>query len=129
MMRTTSVGLAAVGAIVLLLAGAFVHFVRLDAPAWNGVAVGAGLGLLNLAVGWRVSARALRRGMRSAMTTLLGGFVARMVVLCGLVLVFHAVDGVSEVAFALTFMLFFFLYVALEIVLVERTLDGNGRPA
>jgi hypothetical protein len=104
-------------------------FVDLDGPGLAGVAVGAGLGLLNLGVGAWITTRALERGMKSALGTLLGGFLVRLVLVAVLVVVFHRTEAVDEVAFALTFLMFFFGYLALEVVLVERALGKNGRTA
>jgi hypothetical protein len=118
-----------VAGMVLLLAAAFVHFVRLDRPGLVGAGIGAGLGLLNLGAGYLVTSRALRRGMNSAMLTLLGGFFARLVLLVVGTLWFQSVAWADAVAFALAFMVFFFVYVGLEIALVERALRGKGKPA
>ncbi|MHC4550126.1 MAG: hypothetical protein ACYTEZ_15245 [Planctomycetota bacterium] len=123
MNRTATVGLALVAGMVLLLAAASVLLIDFDRAGWNGAAVGAGVGLVNLALGYWITRRALRRGMRSAMATLLGGFFARLLVVVALVVVFHRTQAVSEVAFALVFMVFFFAYIALEVVLVERTVS------
>jgi len=32
-------------------------------------------------------------------------------------------------AFGLTFMVFFFIYLGVEVLLIERSLNGSGRPA
>lgn len=116
--------------IVVLLGVACLYFVKFDDAGLAGAAVGAGLGLLNLVVGYFLTARALKRSMKSAMGMLVGGFFGRLILVVGLLLVFHKTDAVDGVAFALVFMLFFFVYLALEIVLVERALGGrNGSPA
>ncbi len=128
MTRTVSLGLALVAGMVLLLAAAAVLFIDFDRAGRNGALAGAGLGGLNLGVGYWITRRSLKRGMKSAMATLLGGFFLRLVLVVVLVLVFHKTEAVSEVAFALVFMVFFFAYVALEVVLVERTLQ-TGSPA
>ena len=93
--------------LALLMAIACAVFVDLDGPGLAGVGIGAGLGLLNLAV----------------------GFFGRLVLVVGLLFAFHRTDAVDGVAFALVFMLFFFVYLGLEVVLVERALRGNGSPA
>lgn len=128
MTRTVSVGLALVAGMVLLLAAASVLFIDFDRAGRNGALAGAGLGIANLAIGYWLARRSLRRGMKSAMATLLGGFFVRLVVVVALVLAFHKTEAISEVAFALVFMVFFFVYVAVEVVLVDRTLQA-GRPA
>jgi hypothetical protein len=115
--------------LALLMAIACVVFVKLDGPGLAGAGVGAGLGLLNLAVGSWITMRALKRGMKSAMATLVGGFFGRLVLVVGLLFAFQRTEAVDGVAFALVFMLFFFVYLGLEVVLVERALRGNGSPA
>ena len=47
-------------------------------------AIGAGLGILNLVLGYFLTRRALRQGMKSAMRTLLSGFFLRLVAVAGL---------------------------------------------
>lgn len=129
MTRTTTTAIAMAAGLILLMGGACVLFVRLDGPGLAGIGIGAALGLLNLAVGAWVTTRSLQRGMKSALGTLLGGFLVRLVLVAVLVVVFHRIDSVDEVAFALTFLTFFFGYLALEVVLVERALGKNGRTA
>ena len=128
MTRTVSVGLALVAGMVLLLAAASVLLIDFDQAGRNGALAGAGLGVLNLGLGYWLTRRSLQRGMKSAMATLLGCFLVRLVLVVALAFAFHAIEGISEVAFALVFMVFFFAYVALEVVLVESTLQ-TGRPA
>ncbi|MHC4490806.1 MAG: hypothetical protein ACYTDU_04195 [Planctomycetota bacterium] len=123
-----SVGLALVAGMVLLLAAASVLLIDFDRAGRNGALAGAGLGVLNLGLGYWLTRRSLRRGMKSAMATLLGGFLVRLVLVVALAFAFHSVEGISEVAFALVFMVFFFVYVAIEVLLVERTLQ-TGKPA
>jgi hypothetical protein len=129
MTRTATVGLAMVGGFTVLLVVASVAFIKLDGGGVRGTAIGAGLGLLNLAVGFLVTRRALRRGMKSAMATLAGGFLARLLVVVGLMVLFHRTGAADPVAFALTFLVFFFVYLGVEMFLVERSLDGTRRPA
>ena len=129
MSRTTSQGLLMVGGFVALLmiaAGAFVNF---NADGVRGMAVGAGLGLVNLALGYLVTRRSLQHGMQSAMATLAGGFIARLFVVVFLMLVFRRTGSVDPAAFALTFLVFFFLYLGVELLLVERSLAGARRAA
>ena len=125
MSRTTSQGLLMVGGFVALLmiaAGAFVNF---NADGVRGMAVGAGLGLVNLALGYLVTRRSLRHGMKSAMATLAGGFIARLFVVVAMILVFRRTGSVDPAAFALTFLVFFFAYLGVEMILVERSLTGT----
>jgi hypothetical protein len=116
-------------AMVLLVAVSCIAFVEFDRDGWNGAAVGAALGLLNLGVGYVVTRHSLRKGMKSAMTTLLSGLTVRVFVLAGLTIAFHYTGSIDAVAFALIFMLFFFIYVAFEIYLVERRLQSAGGAA
>jgi hypothetical protein len=122
MTRTATVGLAMVGGLIVLLVAASAVFIKADREGLRGTAVGAGLGLLNLAVGYLVTRRALRRGMKSAMTTLLTGFLARLLAVVGLMVVFQRTKAADPVAFALVFLAFFFVYLGIEVVLVERSL-------
>jgi Ca2+/H+ antiporter len=95
----------------------------------RGTVIGAALGLVNLLVGWLVTRHALRHGMKSAMTTLAGGFLARLFVVVVLILLFRRTGAADPTAFALTFLVFFFAYLGVEVVLVERTLDRTRRAA
>ena len=129
MTRTSATGIALVAAMTLMLAVAMVAFVTFDSAGIVGLAVGAGIGLLNLAVGTWFTRRALGRGMKDAMAVMMGGFLVRLLLVVSLLMLFNKVDAVNEVAFALSFMVFFFVYLALEIALVDRSLRGNGSPA
>ena len=128
MTRTALQGLLMVGGFIVLLVGATVAVVEPDQQGVRGAAVGAGLGLVNLVVGYLVMRRALRRGMKSAMATLAGGFLARLVVVVALMLVFRRTETIDEAAFALTFLVFFFVYLGVELLLVERWLDRSRKP-
>ncbi|HEX6382284.1 MAG TPA: ATP synthase subunit I [Acidimicrobiia bacterium] len=121
MSRTASQGLLMVGAFIGLLVVAALAFIEFDGDGARGAAVGAALGLLNLFVGYLVTKRSLRTGMKSAMVTLAGGFLARLFVVAGLMLLFRRTESIDPAAFALTFMVFFFAYLGLEMVLVERS--------
>jgi len=129
MKRTTTAGLAAVGGFIVLLVAASAAFIRLDGKGLRGAAIGAGLGLLNLVLGYVVTRRALKQGMKSALRTLLSGFFLRLVTVAVLVIVFQRTPSIDAVAFALTFMIFFFVYLGVEVLLVERSLNGTGRAA
>jgi len=120
MSKLTSTGLWAVGGFVLLIGAATVKVVDFDSAGWWGAGIGAALGILNLVLGGWITARALRNKDASPLGGLGGGFLARLLVLVVLTLVFQRVDAVNEAAFALVFMMFFFVFVALELVLVER---------
>jgi zinc transporter ZupT len=127
MTPTATSGLVMVGAFVVLLMVAAVAFVELDREGVRGALIGAGLGLLNLVVGYLVTRRTLRNGTKSAMTTVAGGFIIRLVVVVGLMVLFQRTGAADPAAFALTFLVFFFVYMGVEVLLVERSLDGTGR--
>ena len=115
-----------IGAFMALLVLAALAFVEPDGDGARGALIGAGLGLVNLAVGYAVTRRSLRQGMKSAMATLAGGFIARLFVVVALMLLFRRTGSVDPAAFALTFLVFFFAYLGVEMILVERSLT---RPA
>ena len=125
MSRTGTQGLMMTGAFAVLLLLATVSFVEMDADGVRGVLVGAGLGVLNLAVGYALTRRSLRYGMKSAMATVAGGAVARLVVVAGLMVVFQRTGTVDPAAFALTFLIFFFVFVAIEMLLVEGSTGAS----
>ena len=125
MSRTASQGLMMVGGFIGLLVVVAIAFVKPDGEGALGAAIGAGLGLLNLALGYIVTRRSLQHGMKSAMTTLAGGFIARLLVVVGLMLAFRRTGSVDPAAFAVTFLIFFFVYLGLEMVMVERSLAGT----
>jgi zinc transporter ZupT len=123
--RTATQGLIMSGAFILLLVVVAATFVDMDRQGVRGTAVGAALGFLNLAVGYLVTRRTLRRGMKSAMAMVAGGVIARLAVLVSLMVVFQRTGAADPAAFALTFLVFFFVYLAVEVLLVERSLDGR----
>ena len=129
MSRTASQGLLMVGAFMGLLVLAAVAFVKPTGDAGRGALIGVAVGLLNLGLGYLVTSRSLRHGMKSAMATLAGGFLARLFVVVGLMLVFRRTGSVDPAAFALTFLVFFFAYLGLEMILVERSLAAGRREA
>lgn len=129
MTRTATQGLAMIGGFIVLLVVVAATFVRLDAAGVRGVAIGAGLGVLNLAVGSLLARRSLRRGMKSATATLITGFSARLIALVALILVFERTHSVDPAAFGLTFLVFFFVYVGVEMLMVERLSASRQRNA
>ncbi|MGH9041490.1 MAG: ATP synthase subunit I [Acidimicrobiia bacterium] len=129
MSRTASQGLLAVGGFVGLLVVTTLMFVDLDPDGVRGALIGAGLGVLNLAVGYVVTRRTLRHGMKSAMATLAGGFLARLFVVVALMLLFRRTESVDPAAFALTFLVFFFVYLGVELLQVERSMSTTRRTA
>ncbi len=116
-MMTT--GLWAVGGFVLLIAVASSQLLKFDGPGWAGVGIGALVGLINLALGGWLLKRNIKAG-GNPMTGVAGGFLARLFVLAALTIVFQRTAAVDATAFALVFMMFFFLFVALEIYMVGR---------
>jgi hypothetical protein len=108
------------GFLALVVAMSFV-FVSFDSAAVRGVAVGAALGIANLVVGLFVTRRALSKGMHSATNTLIAGFGVRFVLLVALFLLFEQTTAIDAAAFGLTFVAFFFVYLAAEIVMVEQS--------
>jgi predicted Na+-dependent transporter len=126
MSRTASQGLVMVGGFIAILLVAALVFVKPDQGGARGAAIGAGLGLVNLGVGYLLTRRALRQGMKSAMATLAGGFIARLFVVVSLMILFRRTDSIDPAAFALTFLVFFFVYLGLEMVLVERSLAPSS---
>lgn len=127
MTRTATQGLIMVGAFVGALVVASFAIVEPDSAGALGAAIGAGLGLVNLVVGYVLTRRTLRQGMKSAMNTLLGGFVVRLVVVVGLMLLFRQTGSVDPAAFALTFLVFFFVYLGVEMLVVERSVGSSTR--
>jgi hypothetical protein len=121
MTRTATQGLLMVGGFIVLLLVSAALFIKLDGKGLRGAAIGAALGLINLAVGSLLTRRALRHGMKSAMGALFGGFAARLVLLVVLTLVFERTAAVDPAAFAFTFLVFFFVYVGVELLMVDRS--------
>jgi len=115
--------------LALLIAVACTQLFTFDRATWLGVAIGGGVGLLNLVVSSLLMARAFRSGTTATLQALIGGFIVRLVVLVALVLTFQKVEAVNETALALSFLVLFFVYVALEVVMVERVLRRTGRTA
>jgi hypothetical protein len=120
--RTATQGLVMIGAFVALLVVAAAAFVKFDGHGLLGTAVGAGLGLLNLAVGLLATRRALRLKMNSAVATVAGGFILRLFAVVVLMVIFQRTEAVDPAAFALTFLVFFFVYLGFELLMVERSL-------
>ncbi len=120
MSRTTRLGLAMIAGFIGLLVAVSAAVIDFDAASTRGIAIGTSLGLVNLALGSFVTHRSLRHGMKSAVGTLVGGFFARCLVLVVLFVVFQRTDAVDPAAFALTFLTCFFVYMGVELVMVER---------
>lgn len=115
------------GGFVAIVVAASVAFVNFDSAAGRGVLIGVSLGIVNLVAGVLVTRHSLRTGgMRSTTNTMVGGFAVRLAVLVVLFFVFRQTTAVSAPAFALSFVAFFFVYVAVEIVMVERLNAGRA---
>ncbi|MGH2718335.1 MAG: hypothetical protein ACRDJU_07130, partial [Actinomycetota bacterium] len=126
MSRVAVQGLAMVGGFIVLLLAASLLFVKLDGNAARGAAIGAGLGLLNLGLGMVMARKSMHSSATSTMATMMGGFFARLVVLVVLVEVFLRTTTISAAAFGLTFLVFFFVYLGFELVMVERARSSQG---
>lgn len=113
-------GLLVAGGFIVLVAAMSLFFVSFSSASARGVAVGAALGIVNLIVGLFFTRRSMRHGITSTTATIVGGFGARLVVLVALFLAFRGSSTVDAAAFGLTFVIFFFVYLAAEIVMIER---------
>ena len=100
--------------------------VEFDRAGAMGAAIGAGAGILSLAVSCALVARALRRGTGTALATLMGCAYARVALLVALTLVCRGLVEVDALAFALAFTVFFCLYLAVEMTLVARAVRGEA---
>ncbi len=121
-----------VAGMVIMLMAATAYFVRFDGAGLIGLAIGVGLGLVNMAVSLKLTASALRdpsKGMDSALLVLLGGFFARLTLLIVLTLAFQGTPSISATAFAMGFMVLFFLNLMLEMLVISRMWQGNGGTA
>jgi hypothetical protein len=123
MARTGTPGVIMAGAFVVVLMVVLFATVDLDKEGVRGTLIGAGLGLLNLAIGYLVMRRALRQSMKKALMTVAGGMIARLVVVAALMILFQRTGLADPAAFAVTFLVFFFVYLGLEVLLVERPRD------
>jgi len=95
-----------------------------------GAGIGAACGLLNMMVGIPLTLRAMRTGTRNGTTALLnvivGGFLVNLTAVVVLTVVFHGMESVNQIAFALTYVTFFFIFDGLKVFMVEKNLR---RPA
>jgi len=121
--RTATQGLIMIGAFVALLVVTAAVFVKFDGHGLLGTAIGAGLGGLNLGLGLLATRRALRLKMNSAVATVAGGFILRLLAVVVLMVIFQRTKAVDPAAFALTFLVFFFVYLGVELLMVERSLS------
>ena len=125
-----NLGLAMTAGMTLLLLLALLFTVEFDRAGLSGIAIGAGLGLANLVIGYKIALRSLHKGLTSLMAAMMGGAVrqddrSRSPCCSGST----GLTAVDEIAFGITFMAFFFAYLGVLVVLVERVLGGNGSTA
>lgn len=127
--HTATIGAALLCAIVLLALAAVLTTRPLDQPSWIGVAVGAFLGGVNLALGYVVTGRALKSSPAAALRAVVGGFLVRLVAIVGFLLFFRTQEWIDVVTFALAFMAFFCAFLVLEVQMVQRSLRDPRRAA
>jgi len=127
--KSSTIGLLALGGTTVLLGTYVLRRMELDRAAVVGLVLGAVVGAANLVLGYWATSRAVKQGVGAALRTMLSGFLIRLVVLVGLLYYFHLQDWVNEITFAVSFMVFFCLFLAIEVRMVQRSLDGGGRTA
>lgn len=126
-MTNTLLGYITVGFLALALVGALIWAVEFDQAGVMGCSIGALFGVANLVLGLRITARAMQRGdSKALMATITSGFLIRFFVLAVLIVLFHFTEPINEVAFALTFLIFFMLFMCLEVRLVEKSLRRSA---
>ena len=124
-MKRSTGGVILFAGAILVIAVAYLLTTPLDGPLLVGVLFGAALGGFNILVSYMGITRALSKGQTAVVGMMLGGFFARLTVLVLLVLYFQTQPWVNEVAFAVSFMVFFCVFMAIEIHLVQRSLNGS----
>lgn len=112
-------GLMTIAALVGLLL-----YRGLEGPTLAGLGIGGGLGAVNLAVGGSFLWWTLKRHPKAALIVSLGGFFARLGILLGLTYWFWSVPEVDAITFAVSFVVFFFLFLVVEIGIVSRASKG-----
>lgn len=122
-------GIAALAGLALVATLFYLSRAGLDARRLRGVFAGLGLGLVNAGVGSLLAARAMRGGLGGALTFMLGGFFGRLIALVVLMLWFRSSGWADHAAFALTFLLCFFLFLGFEVRFVARATHSTRRPA
>jgi hypothetical protein len=118
----TTIGFLAAGVFALILGVALFFAVDFDGPGLAGVGIGAAVGLANLVLGLWLTGRAMRKGGNAVLRIMMGGFLLRFFVLAVLIVVFHQLEAVDEVGFGITFLIFFMLFMAFEVRLVDKSL-------
>ena len=119
-MKRSTIMLGTMSLVLLVLLALVVVGRGATAASYWGVAWGAIVGGLNIAVSGWLLARTLRRRPERAILVSVGGFFVRLVVLLGLTFAFWKTDGVDEMSFAVSFVIFFFAFLFVEIALLER---------
>ena len=126
-MTNTTLGYITVGFLAIALVSAMIWAVEFDQAGIVGTGIGALLGVVNLVLGLRITSRAMQRGdSKALMSTITSGFLIRFFVLAIFIVAFHFTEPVNEVAFALTFLIFFMLFMCLEVRLVEKSLRRSA---
>ena len=118
--------LVGVGFFAILLVGGLSWYVGGDSARLAGAGIGATCGLLNMAIGLPLTMRAMRSGTTALLNVIVGGFIANLVAVVALTIVFHRMQSVNPIAFALTYVTFFFIFDGLKVFMVEKNLR---RPA
>ena len=115
-MTNTTLGYITVGFLAIALVSAMIWAVEFDQAGIVGTGIGALLGVVNLVLGLRITARAMQRGdSKALMSTITSGFLIRFFVLAIFIVAFHFTEPVNEVAFALTFLIFFMLFMCVMV--------------
>ena len=131
MTNSSLAALVGVGFFAILLIGGLSWYVGTDSDAdlgarVAGAGIGAALGMVNLLVGIPLTLRAMRSDTRNGTTALLrvivGGFLINLTLVVALTVVFHGMQSVNQIAFALTYVTFFFIFDGIKVVMVEKSL-------
>ncbi len=114
-------GLATVAALV-----AVVLYLGPTGPVFAGLGIGAGLGGFNLVVGGWLLSWTLRYRPKATIAVTMGGFFLRLGLLLGLTYWFWEVPSVNAITFAVSFVVFFFLFLFVEVGIVSRASKGTA---
>jgi len=124
--NTSAAAIVGVGFFAVLLIGGLSWYVGANSARLVGAGIGAAFGLLNLGIGIPLTLRAMQNGTKAILHVIVGGFLINLTAVVVLTIVFHGMDSVSQIAFALTYVTFFFIFDGLKVFLVEKSLR---RPA
>jgi len=97
-------------------------------PVLTGLLLGVGLGGLNLAVESFSMSWAFRRKPAAILAVSLGGFLVRLVLVCGLTIWFAGLASVDAVTFALTYVATFLAFIGFQIWAVAKITGDAGSP-